>query len=42
MWSFLGMFVLMLSAVCAVCKMEVVPDSLLFAKFQSQRANKSD
>jgi hypothetical protein len=37
------MFVLLLLvSVCCIAKMEVIPDSLLYAKFQSGRTEKRD
>jgi hypothetical protein len=42
LWTGVGMFLLLLTGVCTIVGMDVVPDSLLFAKFQSSRTNKSD
>ena len=36
------MIMLLLSGVFAIVGMDIVPDSLLFAKFQSSRTNKID
>jgi hypothetical protein len=41
-WTAIVFFVLLGSAVCSLKNMEVVPDSLLYAKFQSTRAQKND
>mmetsp|Transcript_28946 Transcript_28946/g.29290 ORF Transcript_28946/g.29290 Transcript_28946/m.29290 type:complete len:232 (+) Transcript_28946:81-776(+) len=38
----LGMIALLLSGVCMISGMEVIPDSLLYAKFQSARTQKID
>jgi len=37
MWTGIGMIVLLLSAVLSIARMEVIPDSLLFAKFLSNK-----
>lgn len=42
LWTSIGMIVLIASAVSALSNMEIIPDSLLFAKFQSSRTNKND
>lgn len=42
LWTGFFMVALVMSAVCGMCKMEVIPDSLLFAKFISARTNKHD
>lgn len=42
MWTGLVMVLLLLSAICSISTMEVIPDSLLYAKFQSTRAQKND
>lgn len=36
------MVLLVFSSVCAIVNMDVVPDSLLYAKFQSGRTEKRD
>ena len=41
-WTALGLVMLVATAVGMVAGMEIIPDSLLFAKFQSTRANKID
>mmetsp|Transcript_24694 Transcript_24694/g.36399 ORF Transcript_24694/g.36399 Transcript_24694/m.36399 type:complete len:232 (-) Transcript_24694:108-803(-) len=42
LWTGLSMVLLLLTGVCMISTMDVIPDSLLFAKFQSTRGNKSD
>ena len=42
LWTCIGMIVLIAGAVSALSNMEIIPDSLLFAKFQSSRTNKND
>jgi hypothetical protein len=42
LWVGVVMVALVASAVCSIVQMEVIPDSLLFAKFQSTRTNKQD
>jgi len=42
LWTGFFMVVLISSAICGMYKMEVIPDSLLFAKFISSRTNKHD
>lgn len=42
LWVGVVMVALVSSAVCSIVQMEVIPDSLLFAKFQSTRTNKQD
>jgi len=42
LWTGVAIFLLILASVCSIVGMDVVPDSLLFAKFQSSRTNKSD
>jgi hypothetical protein len=41
-WSLFVFTVLLLSGVYMIVSMEVIPDSLLYAKFQSARAGKTD
>jgi hypothetical protein len=41
-WVGICFLLLLLTGVCMIVTMDVVPDSLLFAKFQSSRTNKSD
>ena len=42
LWTGVGMILLILSSVCCIIQMEVLPDSLLYAKFQSARTHKND
>lgn len=42
LWTGVGMVLLILSSVCCIVQMEVIPDSLLYAKFQSTRTHKND
>jgi len=42
LWTGVMMVALITSAICGMAKMEVIPDSLLFAKFISTRTNKHD
>ena len=42
LWTTIGMIILIGGAVSALSDMEIIPDSLLFAKFQSSRTNKID
>lgn len=42
LWVSVGFFLLLLASVCMITNMDVIPDSILFAKFQSSRANKLD
>jgi hypothetical protein len=37
LWTGLMLVLLLLASVCGIAQMEVVPDSLLYAKFQSGR-----
>ena len=37
LWTGLVLVLLLLASVCGIAQMEVVPDSLLYAKFQSGR-----
>ena len=41
-WVEFAVILLLLSGVFAIVGMDIVPDSLLFAKFQSSRTNKVD
>ena len=41
-WTCIGMIVFVVSGISALYNMEIIPDSLLFAKFQSSRTNKND
>jgi hypothetical protein len=41
-WSLFVFSLLLLSGVYMIVSMEVIPDSLLYAKFQSTRAGKTD
>jgi hypothetical protein len=41
-WSFFVFGWLLLAGVFAILNMEVIPDSLLYAKFQSSRTGKTD
>lgn len=41
-WTFFVFLVLLLVGVMSIFSMEVIPDSLLFAKFQSSRTGKID
>ena len=42
LWTGIMMVLLISSAICGMYKMEVIPDSLLFAKFISSKTNKHD
>lgn len=42
LWSGLGIFLIITFAIYSVANMEVIPDSLLYAKFQSGRTDKRD
>jgi len=42
LWTGVVMVLLVLSSVCAIINMEVIPDSLLVAKFLAQRTGKHD
>ena len=42
LWTGLVLFLLMLVSICSIINMEIIPDSLLYAKFQSGRTGKSD
>mmetsp|Transcript_71858 Transcript_71858/g.150136 ORF Transcript_71858/g.150136 Transcript_71858/m.150136 type:complete len:154 (+) Transcript_71858:1-462(+) len=42
MWTGIGFVLLLLVSVCSIAQMEVIPDSILYAKFQSGRTGKSD
>ncbi len=42
LWTGILMVCLVYSAICGVCNMEVIPDSILFAKFISSRTSKHD
>ena len=42
LWTAVIFFLLLLSAVCSIAQMEVIPDSLLYAKFQSGRTGKME
>lgn len=39
LWTGVGMVLLMLVAICSIVEMDVVPDNILFAKFQSGRTD---
>lgn len=41
-WSLFVFSILLLSGIYMIVSMEVIPDSLLYAKFQSSRAGKTD
>ena len=42
LWTGIILFVLMLVSICSIINMEIVPDNLLNAKFQSGRTGKMD
>lgn len=42
LWTAVIFFLLLLASVCSIAKMEVIPDSLLYAKFQSGRTGKNE
>merc|ERR1711871_348483 len=42
LWTSVGLILLVAAAVSSLTNMEIIPDSLLFAKFQSTRTNKID
>jgi hypothetical protein len=42
LWTGIILFVLMLVSLCSIINMEIVPDNLLNAKFQSGRTGKMD
>ena len=42
LWTGIILFVLMLVSICSIISMEIVPDNLLNAKFQSGRTGKTD
>ena len=42
LWTAVVMVLLLLASVCSIANMDVVPDSLLYAKFQSGRTEKRD
>jgi hypothetical protein len=42
MWTAVVFFLALLASVCMITNMDVIPDSILFAKFQSARTNKMD
>jgi hypothetical protein len=42
LWTGIILFVLMLVSICSIINMEIVPDNLLYAKFQSGRTGKTD
>ena len=42
LWVSVVFIVMLLASVCMITNMDVIPDSILFAKFQSARTNKMD
>ena len=42
LWTALGFVILVLMSICSIVQMEIVPDTLLYAKFQSARTGKID
>mmetsp|Transcript_32313 Transcript_32313/g.54471 ORF Transcript_32313/g.54471 Transcript_32313/m.54471 type:complete len:192 (-) Transcript_32313:233-808(-) len=42
LWTALGFVLIMAASICSILNMEVIPDSILYAKFQSGRTGKSD
>jgi len=42
LWTGVILFLLMLVSICSIINMEIVPDNLLYAKFQSGRTGKMD
>lgn len=42
LWTGIILFVLILVSICSIFNMEIVPDNLLNAKFQSGRTGKTD
>ena len=42
LWTGVAMVLMVGSAISCMMRMEVIPDSLLYAKFQSARTHKND
>ncbi len=42
LWTAIAFVLLTIVSVCGIAKMEVIPDSLLYAKFQSGRTGKME
>lgn len=42
LWTALGFVMLVLISICSIVQMDIVPDTLLYAKFQSGRTGKID
>ena len=42
LWTGVGFVLLLIASVSSLSNMEVIPDSLLYAKFQSARTGRSD
>lgn len=42
LWTGVGLFLVLLSAICCMVNMDIRPDSLLYAKFQADVSSKNE